>query len=84
METPTDFRSLVVFIIDFINIIIPTLFGLLFVYIVWKIVDAWVINAGDERKREEGKKLVTVAILVFVLMVSAWGVVALIRQSVFG
>lgn len=83
-STPTDFRSLVVFIIDFINILIPALFGLLFVYIVWKIIDAWVIHAADEKKRAEGKQLVVVAVLVFVLMVSTWGIVALIRQSVFG
>jgi hypothetical protein len=84
MQTPTTFKGLVTFFIDIINILIPALFGLLFVYIVWKIVDAWVLNAGNEQKREEGKQLVTVAVLVLVLMVSAWGVVTLIRQSLFG
>ena len=53
MQTPTTFKGLVGFIIDFINILIPTLFGLLFVYIVWKIIDAWVLHAGNEEKREE-------------------------------
>ncbi len=84
MNTPTTFKGLVGFIIDFINILIPTLFALLFVYIVWKIIDAWILNAGNEEKREEGKSLVTTAVLVFVLMVMAWGVVALIKQSLFG
>lgn len=84
MNTPTTFKGLVGFIIDFINILIPTLFTLLFVYIVWKIIDAWILNAGNEEKREEGKSLVTTAVLVFVLMVMAWGVVALIKQSLFG
>ncbi len=84
MTTPTTFKGLVGFIIDFINILIPTLFALLFVYIVWKIIDAWILNAGNEEKREEGKSLVTTAVLVFVLMVMAWGVVALIKQSLFG
>lgn len=84
MTTPTTFKGLVGFIIDFINILIPTLFALLFVYIVWKIIDAWILNAGNEEKREEGKSLVTTAVLVFVLMVMAWGVVSLIKQSLFG
>ncbi len=84
MDTPTDFKSLVVFIIDIINLLIPVLFGFLFLYIVWKIIDAWVINAADEGKRKEGKQLVLVAVLVMVLMVSAWGIVALIRKSIFG
>lgn len=84
MQTPTTFKGLVGFIIDFINILIPTLFGLLFVYIVWKIIDAWVLHAGNEEKREEGKRLVLAAVLLLVLMVTAWGIVALLKQSLFG
>ena len=84
MQTPTTFKGLVGFIIDFINILIPTLFGLLFVYIVWKIIDAWVLHVGNEEKREEGKRLVLAAVLLLVLMVTAWGIVALIKQSLFG
>lgn len=84
MNTPTSFKGLVLFVIDFINILIPVIFGLLFVFIVWKIIDAWILNAGDEKKLTEGKQLVTTAIIVFVLMVSAWGIIALIRQSLFG
>ena len=82
--TPTDFKGVVLFVIDFINILIPAIFGLLFLFIIWKIIDAWVIHAGDEKKREEGKRLVTVAILVFVLMISTWGIVTLIKTSIFG
>lgn len=84
METPTTFKGLVGLIIDFINILIPVLFGLLFLYVMWKIVDAWIINAGNETKREEGKQMAVVAVVVFVLMISAWGIVALIKQSIFG
>lgn len=84
METPTTFKGLVGLVIDFINILIPALFAVLFVFIVWKIIDAWVINAGDEKKQEEGRRLVVVAVLVFVLMISAWGIVAMIKQSIFG
>ena len=84
MQTPTTFKGLVGFIIDFINILIPTLFGVLFVYILWKIIDAWILNAGNDEKREEGKRLVLAAVLLIVLMVTAWGIVALIKQSLFG
>jgi hypothetical protein len=84
MDTPTSFSGLVNFIIDLINTIIPAGFAVLFVYVIWKIIDAWILNAGDEQKLEEGKRFVTVAILVFVLMISAWGIVNLIKQSVFG
>jgi hypothetical protein len=84
METPTSFKGLIDGIIGFINILIPALFGLVFLYVVWKIIDAWVINAGNEQKREEGKQMAVAAVFIFVLMISAWGIVALIKQSVFG
>ena len=81
--TPTTFKGLVNFIIGFINILIPALFGVLFLYIVWKIIDAWILHADDDSKREEGRRLVITAVLVFVLMISTWGIVAMIKQSLF-
>lgn len=81
--TPTTFQGLVSFIVGFINILIPALFGVLFLYIVWKIIDAWVLHAGDQTKREEGKRLVVTAVLVLVLMISTWGIVAMIKNSIF-
>lgn len=83
-STPTTYSELVNLILGIINMLIPALFGVLFVYLVWKIVDSWVLHAGDETKREEGKKYVITAVFVFVLMISAWGVVAMLRQSFFG
>lgn len=84
MSTPTDYKSLVGLFIDIINIIIPTIFGALFVFFIWKVIDAWVINAGDEQKREAGRNYAIVAVIIFVVMVSVWGIVAMLRQSIFG
>lgn len=82
--TPTDFAGLVNFILGFINILIPAIFGVVFLYLVVKIIDAWILHADDEKKREEGKRMMITAVIVFVVMVSAWGIVALIRNSIFG
>ena len=82
--TPTTFGGLVDFILGIINIIIPSFLALFFLFLVWKIFDAWVINAADEKKREEGKRIALVATLVFVLIIITWGIVAMIRQSIFG
>jgi len=67
-----------------INLIVPIIFACVFVFLVWKIFDAWVINAADEQKREEGKQYAVVASIVMVIMIIAWGVVELLRQSIFG
>ena len=83
-KTPTSFAEVVKFVVDFINLLIGALFGLLFVFVVWKLIDAWIINAGDPKKIEEGKRQITVSVLVFVVMVSVWGIVSLIKRSVFG
>lgn len=81
---PTTYAGLVAHIIDIINIIIPALFGALFVYFIWKMIDSWILNAGDERMREEGRQYAVTAVIVFVVMVSVWGIVNLIKQSLFG
>ncbi len=82
--TPTTFGGLVDFILGIINIIIPSFLAVVFLILIWKIFDAWVINAADEKKREEGKRIALVATLVFVLIMITWGIVAMIRQSIFG
>lgn len=82
--TPTTYSDLVDGIIGIINILIPALFGLVFVYFIWKMINAWIINAGEESSREEGKRYAVAAVVVFFVMVSAWGIVAMIRSSLFG
>jgi hypothetical protein len=82
-STPTTYSELVNFIISFIQILITALFALLFLVVVWKTIDAWVIHAGDPKKREEGKRLALTAVLVLVVMSSVWGIVALLRATFF-
>ena len=81
---PSTYTEFVELIVDIVNLAIPLLFGCLFIYFIWKMIGAWILNPGDQAKREEGKRYLGSAILVFVLMVSAWGIVALIKQSLFG
>ncbi len=83
--TPTTYAGLVEFFLGLIGtLLIPGIFLIVFLYSVWKIFDAWVIDVADERKRSEGKRFVVIAILSFVLMVSVWGIVGLLKNSIFG
>jgi hypothetical protein len=84
MTTPTTFKGLVGELIGLINIIIPGIFALIFLVLVWKIFDAWVINGADESKREEGKKYAVAATFVLVLLLISWGLVSMIRAAFFG
>lgn len=78
------YRDLVNLVLEFINLLIPALFAIVMLFFVWKLVDSWVIHAGDPGAREDGKQYAIAAILMFVLMLSAWGIVTLLRQSLFG
>ncbi len=82
-QPPSDFAGIVSLVTGLINLLIPAMFGVVFLFLVWKIIDAWIINAGDEKKVAEGKQYVLWAILVFVLMVSTWGIVTLLSSSFF-
>jgi magnesium-transporting ATPase (P-type) len=84
MPTPTTFGGLVDSLLGLIGQAVPVLFAVVFVFLVWKIFDSWVINAGDEKKREEGKQYAMTAVLVFIMMLIVWGVVRMLRSSIFG
>lgn len=82
--TPTTFGGLVNEVIGIINIIIPLLFSLLFLYLVWRVFESWVLKAGDENARVAGRQYAVSAVIVFVLMISTWGIVRLLQASLFG
>lgn len=83
MEKKLTFELLVNEVVGFINVLIPAIFALVFVYLMWRVIDSWVLHAGEDGKREEGKQYVIAAVIAFVVMVSAWGIIALIRNFVF-
>lgn len=71
-------------IIDFINILIPAMFALVFVVIMWRVIDAWILHAGDPAKRAEGRQMAIIAVIVVVVAVSILGIVQIIRSSFLG
>lgn len=83
-DTPTSYAGLVDMLIGFINVLIPAMFAVVFIIIVWRVIDAWILHAGDPAKREEGRRMAITAIIVMVVAVSVWGIVQMIRRSFFG
>lgn len=84
MPTPTSFKALVESFISIINILIVVAFAIVFTYLVWKIFDSWILNAGDEKKHEAGKQTAVVAVIVLVIIVTIWGIVTILKESFFG
>jgi hypothetical protein len=81
---PNSFAELVDMFLGFISLLVPFVFSLALLVIVWKVIDAWVINAGDVKKVEEGKKYAITGVLVLVVMSGIWAIVRLLRSSIFG
>lgn len=67
-----------------INTVIPLLISVVVLFFIWKVVDAWVINGGDETKVAEGKQTALIGVVVLVVMLTVWGIVAFLRQGIFG
>jgi len=81
--TPTTFAELVAFFIGIINSLIVVIFALAFVVMMWKIIDAWIIHADNDTKREEGKAVALTSVIVMVIMASIWGILSFLKASIF-
>ena len=64
------------------NVIIPFLIGVAFVAIIWGIF-RYVQSAGDAEKIAEGRKVIVYGIVAMFLMLSFWGFVMIITNTLF-
>jgi hypothetical protein len=64
---------------DFINLLVPVLIALALVFFLWGLV-SFILNSGDETARDEGKKKMIWGIIALFIIVSVWGLVALLNQ----
>lgn len=80
---PRNFAELVDVFLGFISLLVPLIFALVLLVLVWRVVDAWVLNADNPGKVEEGKKFALWSVLVLVVMSSIWAIVSLLRASIF-
>lgn len=82
-DRPSSFAELVGELLEVLALVVPLIFAVAFLVIVWKVFDLWVINADDPGKRVEGRDFAIKGVIVFVVMVSIWGILALLRASLF-
>lgn len=79
-----NFADLVGIFTRFISLLVPIVFALAFLYVAWGIINAWIINGGDENAVAEGRKMALVAIIAFTFMFGIWGVVRILQAGLFG
>jgi hypothetical protein len=83
-QAPTDFKSFLGIFTGIIDILVPFIFALTFLTIMWGVIKAWVIGGGATESVEKGKSIAIVGVIGFVIMLSIWGILNLLRTSIFG
>jgi hypothetical protein len=82
MSTPTDFKSLVVFVIDIINPLLYIIAGLALLAFFWGLVK-FISRAGDEKSHAEGKSLMVWGLIALFVMVSVYGILRFFYSDLF-
>lgn len=65
------------------NSVIPLIFAVATVMFIWGVVQFFILNADEEKKREQGKQFIIWGIVSLAVMLSIWGLVGILG-STFG
>ena len=87
IEPTTDmtFADLVDLFLELIyGSLIPLIIVVIFIVFAWKLIDMFIINAADEQARSNGKRIITIAVLALVVVLSIWGILSLLQVTIFG
>lgn len=77
-----DFTSAGSYIVDLINdTVIPVLFALAFVVFLWGAFTTFILGANNDVAKEKGKGFMLYGIIGLFVMLSAWGLVSVLDQS---
>jgi hypothetical protein len=82
-SAPTDFKSLVAMLVDLIGMLVILTFALTFLAFIWGVVKGWIFHGAEAEGVESGKNVVIASIIAFVVMVSIWGILAMLKASLF-
>jgi hypothetical protein len=74
-----DIQNLIQF---FDNSLVPLIFGVAFIVFLWGVFQYFIAGAADEEKRKTGRTFIMYGIIGFVIMLSIWGIVNLLVNSI--
>lgn len=80
---PTNFQGVVSLALSYVSLLVPLVFALTFIVIIWGVVKAWIIHGGDTEKIQEGRMIALWGVLGLAVMAGLWGLIAILRTSLF-
>jgi len=73
IDLASDFKSL-------LNVITTVIISLALVFFLWGLA-IFILSAGDEEKREQGKKVMIWGAIAFTVMIGIWGIVQFLLDA---
>ncbi|MFA5838391.1 MAG: pilin [Candidatus Paceibacterota bacterium] len=73
----TDLTSLILKVSDWIQLLTPIVIALALLYFFYGLA-RYILNAGNEEKKAEGKNIMIYGIIALFVMVSVWGLVSIL------
>lgn len=68
--------------VSFINgYLIPAIFAVAFLVFIWGMFKYFILGGASEESRQQGKQLALWGVAGFVIMLSLWGIIAVITSS---
>lgn len=65
------------------TILVPVLIGIAFIVFLYGVYRYFILGGADEKERTEGKQFVLWGIIGFVVIVSVWGLVNMVKNTFF-
>lgn len=81
--SPSDFKDFVCYVNNFIGLLTPLLVAVSLLVFFWGIA-RFILASGDEKKVEEGKKLLIWGTIGLFVVTSLWGILQILSGSLFG
>jgi hypothetical protein len=76
----SDVGSFIINVIN--NVLVPVLFAIAFIVFIWGAFKTFIIGATTEEVKKEGKSLMLWGLIGFFVMVSVWGLVNILINTV--
>ena len=83
-DAPRNLNEMIDLFMGMIELIILLIFTLTFFVFMWGIVKGWIFHGAEASGQEEGNKVLVAGLIGMVVMFSVWGLVGLIKTSLFG
>lgn len=77
------FKDLLTAIMSLIALLIPLAYGLALLFFLWGIAK-FIFKAGDEKAKEDGKRLMVWGVIALFVITSIWGIIAVFRYDLLG